>query len=169
MSKLIRIIAIIGLMVVPTACKSEESARNRADRGSEQAGANSAAQESAKTDQKTAESTSSQADFERNRDARVTTLRVQRDLTASQTIVISALAAGLPLTGAGKADVNEKLQVLQTRLDDAGNAIQDLKTATADDFKAKDKYASDVIHRLNEARDAAWKALDEAPRNETAS
>jgi hypothetical protein len=108
--------------------------------------------------------TKAQLDFAAKRTARIDVLRVQHGLIALQPTMITGLASIAPLTDAGRADVNEKLELLQMRLDETGNLIQDLKTTDAQTFSAKDDEASDAMKRLVSARDAAWKALDDAPR-----
>jgi hypothetical protein len=180
MSKLTRILTAIVLVAAPAACKSESG--RRADKAAERAAdktksmadrsmeeAKTVTDESAKTEKKGADVATAQADFESKRDTRVQTLQAQRDLISSQVIVINALATGLPLAPDAKTDINNKVSTLQSKLDDAGNAIQELKTSSADDFKAKDDHAGDAMKSLDDARGSAWQALNDAPKSEQPS
>jgi hypothetical protein len=113
--------------------------------------------------------TEAHADFAESRLTRLDVLRVQHQIIASLPPLLGGLASIAPLTETGRADVNEKLQVLQMRLDETGNQIQELSQTDADGFRAKDDAVSGAMKRLEEARDAAFKALDDAPRVDRSS
>jgi hypothetical protein len=175
MSKLTRILTTLALVAAPAACKSETA--RRADKAADHAADKTQAMndqameesktvtdESAKTEEKGADVVKAKAAFESERDTRVQTLEQQRDLAASQVTIINALATGLPLAPDSKASVDDKVSTLQSKLDDAGNAIQDLKTSTADDFKAKEDHANDTMKSLDDARGSAWQALNDAKK-----
>jgi hypothetical protein len=79
------------------------------------------------------------------------------------------IAQALPLTEAGRTGIDEKLQIFQMRLDETINLIGRLDRATAEQYAEADDEVSAAMKRLEEARLAAWKALDDAPRNDRSS
>lgn len=109
------------------------------------------------------------ATFEARRDVRIAALRAMHQVIATQPELISNLAQSLDLTDKGRADVNEKLQVFQMRLDETGNLIQSMKQVDAQEFKDRNDATADAMNRLEDARKDAWKALDDAPRTDRAS
>lgn len=179
MSKLLYLAAAIGLGVVP-ACKS--TSRHSADRAADRALDKSDKLENRVQDQteaiqeqtsetlkKTAETAEASATFEARRRERVRELRVVRDVIGSQPTVMTQIASHLPLTETGRADVDDKIRVLQMRMDEAGNVLTELATISVDGFKSKDDQAADVMKRLDDAREDAWNALDKAPRSDRSS
>ena len=179
MSKLLYLATAIGLAAVP-ACKS--SSRHNADKAADRVldksnklddrvadQSKAIDKETTDTAKKAAETATAAATFEARRADRVRDLRVQRDVIASQPAIMTTLASALPLTQSGRADVDEKVRVLQMRIDEAGNVINELSVVSADGFKAKDDQAADVMNRLGDARKDAWKALDKAPRTDRSS
>lgn len=174
MSKLLYLAAVIGLGVVP-ACKS--TTRHNADRAAErvldkadkldtrvQDQTEAIQEQTAETVKKTAETAAASATFEARRSERVHELRIVRDVIGSQPTVMTQLASHLSLTDTGRADVDDKIRVLQMRLDEAGNVLTELASISVDGFKSKDDQAADVMKRLEDAREQAWTALDKAPR-----
>ncbi|MDB4958689.1 MAG: hypothetical protein JWO36_6258 [Myxococcales bacterium] len=109
------------------------------------------------------------AAFDARRRIRVTTLRTQHAVIATQPMLISTMVEAFPLTDRGRADVNEKLTIFQMRLDETGNLIQGLQAASPQDFKDRNDAASDAMNRLDDARKDAWKALEDAPRTDRSS
>jgi hypothetical protein len=179
MSKLLCLATAIGLSVVP-ACKS--STRHNADRAAERAldksnklGDRVADQTDAikkqtdETIKKAADTADATSVFEARRVDRVRELRVVRDVVGSQPTVMTQLASHLTLSDSGRADVDDKIRVLQMRIDEAGNVLSELSTISIEGFKDKDDQAADVMSRLDDARKAAWDALDKAPRTARAS
>jgi hypothetical protein len=179
MSKLIYIAAALGLAVAP-ACKS--TSRHNADKAADRVvdksdklddrvndQAKAIDKETTETARKAADHAAASSDFEVHRSTRVRELRFERDVIGSQPTVMTTLASVLPLTVAGREDVDEKIRILTMRVDEAGNVLNELATIGADGFTAKDDQAADVMKRLNEARSDAWKALDKAPRTDRSS
>jgi hypothetical protein len=115
------------------------------------------------------EQAAAENDFEMKRQIRVDVLRAEHALVAAQPVLISSLATQTALTEAGRADVNEKLQILMMRLDETGNAITGLQTVDAQSWKDRDDEASRAMSRLDDARDAAFNALRTAPRTDQSS
>jgi len=126
-------------------------------------------EQTTETVKKTAETAAASATFEARRGERVRELRVVRDVIGSQPTLMTQLASHLPLTDTGRADVDDKIRVLQMRMDEAGNVLAELATISVDGFKSKDDQAADVMKRLDDARDDAWTALDKAPRTDRSS
>ncbi len=108
-------------------------------------------------------------EFEERRAVRMATLRGVHEVIATQPMVISTIAQALPLTEAGRADIDEKLQVFQMRLDEAENLIRALAHARADEYGNDDNAVTGAMKRLEESRKAAWQALDNAPRSDRSS
>ena len=108
-------------------------------------------------------------DFDARRQMRIDALRAEHQAIATQPLLITTMAQAFPLTEAGRADVNEKLQVFQMRLDETGNLINGLRKTTAEDYKQSDDAVGDAMEKLDDARKAAWKALQDAPRTDRSS
>ena len=105
-----------------------------------------------------------QHDFAYDRAVRVATLRGVHALAAEQTGLISALANGFPLVPADGTLVTEHLQILQMRIDDAGNQIEALSSVDAASWTARHDIVNKAMDRVEEARKDAWKALHAAKR-----
>jgi hypothetical protein len=110
------------------------------------------------------EARDAQKDFEYQRLVRVQTLRAVHGITGSQPMLINAIASSEALVDADRAKVNEKLQMVQTRLDEAANLIQGLETVDANNWEPRDRDVADAMNRLEDAREDAWEALDDAKR-----
>jgi len=108
-------------------------------------------------------------DFVADREVHSDVLRVQLGLLAQQVDVVRELAAVIPVTETGRAQIDEKLKVFKLRVDETGNAIQQLDAADASGYEARSDEATDAMKRLHEARDDAFKALDDAPRTDRSS
>jgi len=108
-------------------------------------------------------------DFEQRRQLRVQELRAVHGVIASQPMLINMIAGQTPLTDRARADVAEKMQVFQMRVDEAGNAIQALQGVDAASFEARDDAAAKAMDRLRDARADAWEALDKGDRIDVSS
>jgi hypothetical protein len=166
MSKLLQLVAVIGLVAAPAACKSDSRSKadKSADRVSDQNKRDMDKMSSPDYQPNVAKEQANDAEFTVRRDMRMQILKIEHDIVQTQPQVISTLASSLALTDAGSADVNDKVRVLEMRLDDASNAIQRLGSASAEDFKKVDDDATKAMDRLEDARKDAWKALKDAPR-----
>jgi preprotein translocase subunit SecD len=164
MSKLLQLVAAIGLVAAPAACKSDS--RSKADKAADRVADQNKRdiKESPDYQPNVAKEQANDAEFTVRRDMRMQILKIQHDIVQSQPQVISTLASSLALTEPGAADVNDKVRVLEMRLDDANNAIQRLGSTPAEDFKKVDDDATKAMDRLEDARKDAWKALKDAPR-----
>jgi hypothetical protein len=110
-------------------------------------------------DLKTAE-----ADFAVRRGNRAAQLRVVHGIVASQPMLINTLSGVTALTDKARADLSEKMQVFQMRIDEAGNAIEALQSADANGFETRNDAAAKAMDRLEDARDDAWDALNDGDR-----
>jgi len=168
MSKVIPFVAAIGLVAGATACKSE-SAR-KADKAADRVADQNKRESPATPDYERAgnppKEMAEQAEFTVRRDMRMQVLKLEHMIIQTQPQVISTLASIGGLTDKGLADVNDKVRVLEMRLDDMNNAIQRLGSAAAADFKSRDDDATKAMDRLEDARKDAWKSLKDAPRLE---
>ena len=105
-------------------------------------------------------------DFAIRRADRISQLRSVHSVVASQPMLINTLAGSTALTDKARADLAEKMQVFQMRLDEAGNAIETLQTAEADGFETRNDAAAKAMERLEDAREDAWEALNDGDRIE---
>lgn len=96
----------------------------------------------------------------------VARMRAVHDVVRSQPVLINSLAPLTPLTTNARADLAEKMQVFQMRIDEAGNAIEALAAADAASFEERDDAAEQAMDRLEDARENAWEALNEGDRLE---
>lgn len=110
-----------------------------------------------------------QSDFETRRAIRMNELRATHAVIASQPLLINTMAENFGLTDKGRTDVIDKLTVFQMRLDEAGNMIEGLQSATAADWKDRNDKASEAMERLDDARKDAWDTLEDADRLDNAS
>jgi hypothetical protein len=108
-------------------------------------------------------------DFMAARTVRLQVLNLEHGIIAIQPPIFMGLATALPLTDAGRESVNEKFEIFAMRLDEAGNAIKALETSSVETFKDLDDAASKAMERVVDARTAALKAMDDAPRADRSS
>ena len=160
MKKLVLLAAVICL----AACKSESSrkANNAADHVLEQReelteGSKEVAKESS-------ELMKAEETFAFRRQARVQVLRATHSAVGTQPMLISMMSANFDLTDAGRAAINERLTTFQRRLDEAANLIQGLQGVDAAEWEVRDEAVSEAMQKLEDARQAAWGALEDAPR-----
>lgn len=104
------------------------------------------------------------ADFMERRSVRVQTMRAVHAIAASQAMVVHALTEAFPLVDQDRAEVSEKLQIFQMRLDEAGNAIQSLELVEPADWESRGDEATRALERVEDAREDAWEALNDADR-----
>ena len=105
-----------------------------------------------------------QHDFAYAKMVRVQTLRAVHAVEASQPMLISSFASLVPIVMSDRAHVNEKMQIFQMRLDEAGNQIETLSGVDSGNWEKRHEDANKAMYRLDEARKDAWKALDDAKR-----
>lgn len=102
------------------------------------------------------------AEFEYQRMVRVQTLRAVHAIAAAQPVLIGAIASAQAMPQADRARVNEKVALLQMRLDESANLIQSLDGVGPERWVDREREVSDAMNRLEDARADAWEALDEA-------
>jgi len=95
---------------------------------------------------------------------RIQTLRGIHAVIASQPMLINSFAMSLPIVESDRAVINEKMQIFQMRLDEAGNQIETLNGISAESWEQRHDDVNKAMDRLNDARKDAWKALDDAKR-----
>jgi hypothetical protein len=105
-----------------------------------------------------------QSEFATHRRARVMTLRAAHAVISSQPMLISMMARNFALSDAGRADVDQKLVILQMHLDEAKNLIEALDATDASIWEERDDAVRTEMDKLETARRDAWKALENAPR-----
>jgi hypothetical protein len=107
-----------------------------------------------------------EADFAVRRGNRVAELRWAHGVIASQPMLINTIGGVTALTDKARADLAEKMQIFQMRVDEAGNQIEALQTADASIFEDRNDAAAEAMERLEAAREAAWEALNDGDRIE---
>ena len=105
-------------------------------------------------------------EFQQQRAERTAALRSLHQVIGAQPNMIQTFAGMMPFTDRAQAELNDRMQTFQMRLDEAGNAIEALDGAEAASFDERDAAARDAIDQLEEARDAAWEALNDGDRIE---
>jgi hypothetical protein len=113
---------------------------------------------------KAGEMTTAESTFDLKRYNRVQQLRAVHTIIAMQPALISTLASVTALTDRARADVAEKLQIFQMRIDEAGNAIEMLQMTSENNFKDRNDAAAKAVERLDDARGDAWEALNDGDR-----
>ncbi|MEO7094876.1 MAG: hypothetical protein ABI175_16575 [Polyangiales bacterium] len=103
-------------------------------------------------------------DFKYAKMVRVQTLRAVHAVIASQPMLINSFSSSLPIVEGDRAMINEKMQIMQMRLDEAGNAIETLNGVEASSWEQRHDDVNKAMNRLDDAREDAWKALDDAKR-----
>lgn len=107
-----------------------------------------------------------EADFAVRRGNRVAQLRTVHSVVASQPMLINTIGGVTALTDKARADLAEKMQIFQMRVDEAGNAIESLNGADASGFEDVNDAAAKAMDRLEDAREDAWEALNDGDRIE---
>lgn len=107
-----------------------------------------------------------EGDFSVRRGNRAQQLRLLHGVIASQPMLINAVSGVTALTDKARADLAEKMQVFQMRVDEAGNAIEAIQQADASGFEERNDAAAKAVDRLKDARDDAWEALNDGDRIE---
>lgn len=103
-----------------------------------------------------------QYDFGYARLTRVGTLRGIHAVAEAQPQLINAFAHDVDLTLRDRDLLNEKLQVFQMRLDEAGNQIEALAKVPAETWEQRHADVNKAMDRLEDAREDAWDALHDA-------
>jgi hypothetical protein len=103
-------------------------------------------------------------EFDLRRRDRVEQLRLVHGVVSTQPLLINTLSNTVALTDKARANLAEKMQKFQMRLDEAGNAIEVLQTVDENKFEDRNDEASKAMERLKNARDAAWEALNDGDR-----
>ncbi|MBA3503361.1 MAG: hypothetical protein M4D80_28215 [Myxococcota bacterium] len=186
MNRLGKIFAAAALAVLPMACKDE--ARNDADKAAENVkeqredlreqsnelgealkdtrNADDIVENSKDVAEQVRDLKTAEADFGVRRGNRVASLRVVHSVVSSQPMLINTLGGVTTLTDKARADLAEKMQIFQMRVDEAGNAIESLHTADANGFETANDAAAQAMERLEDARENAWEALNDGDRIE---
>jgi gas vesicle protein len=114
--------------------------------------------------EQTRELKTAEADFAVRRGNRVSQLRVVHSVVSSQPMLINTLGGVTALTDKARADLAEKMQIFQMRVDESGNAIEALQTTDANGFETSNDAAAKAMDRLEDAREDAWEALNDGDR-----
>ncbi|MBL0216023.1 MAG: YtxH domain-containing protein [Myxococcales bacterium] len=148
-----------------------ETAKDRRDHLSEKARDNAGdiADEAKDVGEQAKKLGAAQGEFAHMRMVRLATLRGVHAVMAQQPMLIISFASGYPIVEADRAKVNEKLQIFQMRLDEAGNLIQGLEGVEAATWEQRHDDANKAMGRLEDSRAEAWKALHDAKRLEKTS
>ena len=99
------------------------------------------------------------ASFHVRRDARIAELEAEHAAIAAEPRIIAVFAEVMPLTEAGRAELDGRLHVVQVRLDETANLIEALRHTEADLWKPREARVSAAMHHLDDARGSAWQAL----------
>ena len=100
-------------------------------------------------------------EFDEARLNRVNQLRATHQVIAAQPQMLNVFAGITPLTDRARADLSEKMQIFQMRIDEAGNAIEALQGVDERNFEERNDTAAKAMERLEEAGDDAWEALND--------
>ena len=114
--------------------------------------------------EQTRELKTAEADFSVRRGNRVSQLRMVHSVVSSQPMLINTLGGVTALTDKARADLAEKMQIFQMRVDEAGNAIESLQATDANGFETANDAAAKAMSRLEDAREDAWEALNDGDR-----
>src|SRR5258705_7860746 len=98
------------------------------------------------------------------RDDRVRDLSARHAVLATQPLLINVLAGATPLTDRARAELNERLEIFQMRVDQAGNLIAELEAIDSAQLEARLEDVLDALNRVDEARARAWEALHHGDR-----
>lgn len=107
--------------------------------------------------------------FETGRDDRAAVLGVRAAVMSSEAIVVGVLAQAVPRTGPGQLQLTGRIQVLNQKLAHAAHAIEALGRSDPMHYAELEKAASGAIDQAQDARRAAWQALDSAARHRASS
>ena len=148
-------VALLAIALAATGCKSE-SAR-KADNAAGQVKAerehlDHAINHSDDLGAPSGKLLKAQSEFDRRRRARVMTLRAEHSVTASQPMLIGIMARSFALSDAGRAAVDEKLTILQMRLDETKNMIEALDATDAAIWQERDDAVRTEMDKLETAR-----------------
>ena len=99
-------------------------------------------------------------DFENLRALRVSALRAEHSVAASQPLLILTIANETKLPRARRIRLDENLMIFRQRLAQTRQAIEELQTVTSADWERRDDELGRAMAGMFLARDASWQALD---------
>lgn len=108
-------------------------------------------------------------DVEQRAHARLASLRAVHAVIAAEPMLIHALAQAQDVSDADRAHIAERLQIFQTRIDEADNAIESLAVARPEDWATREVVATHAMKRAEEARLDAWESLLDSDRTRDVS
>ena len=97
--------------------------------------------------------------FEDQERARIAALRALHGTLAAEPMLLHGLAQAQDVPAAARIEIDEKLQIYQTRIDEADNAIESLAIAGREDWARRHQVATRALARAEDARADAWRAL----------
>jgi len=110
-----------------------------------------------------------QDEFKFRRLVRVQTLEGVLGVARAQPALVNAFAHNFGYADADRAQVDEKVQILQSRLDDAANQVKALKQVDAQTWDQRSDDVDKAMDRVEDARKDAWQALKDAKKNDQTS
>lgn len=105
-------------------------------------------------------------DFIHLRALRISSLRAEHSVVASQPLLIQAIAGVKTLTPELRTRLDENMAIFRQRLARTRDMIEQLQYASAADWERRDDEIGRAMAGLRLARDASWQALDEHPRDD---
>lgn len=175
-----RFLAALAFVVGITACKSHDA--REAERSAERVraktadlqheqkdlgkavrhGAREVADELGDVAEKQAEVDRAARDFEQKRATRISHLDGQIAVLQTVPDLISRMAVGAELTAGERVKLDEKLQVLRVRIDEAKQLVGTLHATTAADWTARDDELTRALRRVDKARDEATEVIEDS-------
>lgn len=101
-------------------------------------------------------------DFEQRRAQRIHHVEGQFAILQGQPELISRLASHANLTAGDRVKLDEKLQVLRVRIDEAKLLVSKLHTASAADWTGRDDEVARALRRIDKARDEALDVIEDS-------
>lgn len=101
-------------------------------------------------------------EFRSGRTLRIQVLHGEHSVTATQSLVVGAMAGSFALTDAARAEVNAKLTVFKNTLAETANLIEGLERVDANAWLERHDAVVEGMTRLDDVRRATWRALDDA-------
>jgi hypothetical protein len=102
------------------------------------------------------------ADFVLKRGSHYRTVQAQLAVAEIDTAVLGSLAAAPNISASDRVVVDEKMAVLRLRVAETGRTISALENASSDEFPKLEQDAATAMKRLDDARDEAWGAIEDA-------
>lgn len=110
----------------------------------------------------TAEVQQALAEFERKRAARVSNLEGQLGVQAKLPDLIHAMARSVRLTANERVELDEKLQVLRVRIEEARQILDQLPMTPAASWTSRDDEITRALQRIEDAREDAVEIVEDA-------